>query len=180
MQPYQIVVREMQGDRRLQVFQLLAESVRETSKTAHGHMHRQILTFHKTCRNILLVGVSGHHDLLLANHARGRVATGTNWLCIVKFNRLPVIDICTKCPFNGIHIGPERIRRNLHPVCEALGKITHERYSAVAGTLADQICWNQLGIGVDGNKGPLIANTSAILALGNVGLTFTYDQISST
>ncbi len=51
-----------------------------------------------------LVRASGHHDLLLAHDAGRRVPTGTNWLCIVKFNRWPVIDIYAESLFDGIDI----------------------------------------------------------------------------
>jgi hypothetical protein len=44
MDPHQIVVREMQGDRRLQVFKLLAESVGKAGKAPHTHPHSQVLT----------------------------------------------------------------------------------------------------------------------------------------
>jgi hypothetical protein len=44
MDPHQIVMREMQSDRRLQVFKLLAESVGQAGKTPHAHPHIEVLT----------------------------------------------------------------------------------------------------------------------------------------
>jgi hypothetical protein len=43
MQPDQIVMSKMQGDRCLQVFKLLAESIGESGKTPHAHPHIEIL-----------------------------------------------------------------------------------------------------------------------------------------
>ena len=50
------------------------------------------------------VGASGYHDLFLAHDAGRRVPTGANWFCVIEFNHLPVIDICTEGPLDCIDI----------------------------------------------------------------------------
>jgi hypothetical protein len=62
VQPDQIVVGEVQGDRCLQVFQLLAESIGQSGKTPHAHPHGQVLSLNHASRDMHLL-------------------RGTLWLC---------------------------------------------------------------------------------------------------
>jgi hypothetical protein len=76
MQAHEIVMREVQARGSTKVLDLLREGIGQARETAHGHVHRQILALHKACRNMSLIGASGHHDLLLAHDAGRRVPTG--------------------------------------------------------------------------------------------------------
>ena len=89
---------KMQGNRRLQVFKLLAESVGQTGKAAHAHSHRQILTLDMAGRDMGLVRVPRDHCTRRACHARRAIPAGSDRFGIVKFNNLPVVHIRTECP----------------------------------------------------------------------------------
>src|ERR1700722_1192259 len=58
MNTAEIVVGEMQGNRGLQVRQLLAERIRESRKTAHRHSHGQVLPLYVASRNFIGVRVA--------------------------------------------------------------------------------------------------------------------------
>src|SRR5579863_8025542 len=58
MNATEIVIREVQCNGGFQVRELLAESVRESSKAAHLHSHGQILPFHKASRDLIGFGVA--------------------------------------------------------------------------------------------------------------------------
>ena len=62
------------------------------------------------------VGGPGHRGLFLAYNAGRRVPTGANWFCVVKFNHLPVIYICTEGPLDCINIATQCIAQNLDSV----------------------------------------------------------------
>ena len=67
VQPDQIVVSKVQRDGRLQVFRLLAESIGQAGKPAHGHTHRQVLTLNMAGTDMGLVGAPRDH---CARHTR--------------------------------------------------------------------------------------------------------------
>ena len=49
MLPHEIIVREVQTNGCLEVFQLLAETVGQAGKPAHLHTHREVLPFDQRC-----------------------------------------------------------------------------------------------------------------------------------
>jgi len=53
-----VVVHKVQGNHVPVVLQLLAESVREPSKTAHPHSHGQIAALHKRCADVVWIGIA--------------------------------------------------------------------------------------------------------------------------
>ena len=53
---------------------------------------------------------AGNDVLFCADNVRRPVATRSNRLGFVKFNHLPVIDICAESLFSGVNIGRKGIR----------------------------------------------------------------------
>jgi hypothetical protein len=62
MHAREIIVREMQSNRRLQVFELLAESIGQTRETMHVHSHRQVLAFNQAIDDSGSAGKLGHRQ----------------------------------------------------------------------------------------------------------------------
>jgi hypothetical protein len=60
MHAHEIIVREMQSNCRLQVFELLAESISQTREATHAHSHRQVLAFNQAIDDSGSVGKLGH------------------------------------------------------------------------------------------------------------------------
>ena len=110
VKPHKVIMREVQRHRSLQVFQLLAERVRKAREAAHAHPHRQVLALNKAGRDMGLIGPAGDNRALGIPHARRAVATGADRLCLVYFNYLAVIDICTERVFGRLHLGLESVR----------------------------------------------------------------------
>ena len=48
----------MQCTRCFQIRQFLAESVRQSRESANGHSHREILPFHKACRDVVRMRIA--------------------------------------------------------------------------------------------------------------------------
>jgi hypothetical protein len=63
-----------------------------------------------------LIKVADDHEALRTDNVRRAVAPAPDWLSFVKFNDLPVIDICAKRPLCRLNVGRERITRKLYPV----------------------------------------------------------------
>ena len=61
MNTAEVVIREMQGDRRFQMCQLLAESIREPRKSSVRHARGEILPFYKTGGDVTLVRIAAEH-----------------------------------------------------------------------------------------------------------------------
>jgi hypothetical protein len=62
MHAHEIIVREMQSNCRLQVFELLAESKGQTRETTHAHSHRQVLVFNQAIDDSGSAGKLGHRQ----------------------------------------------------------------------------------------------------------------------
>jgi hypothetical protein len=52
---------------------------------------------------------TGNNMLFRADNVRRAIATRSNWLGFVKFNHLPVIDICAESLFSSVFIGRKGI-----------------------------------------------------------------------
>lgn len=85
---HEIVVREVQANRSLEVFQLLAETVRQASKSAHAHSHGQVLALDQACRNMNRIGATCDNSSLHMRDLRRDVASRTCRFGVVKFNSL--------------------------------------------------------------------------------------------
>lgn len=60
MDAAEIVIHEVQRNRRFVVLDLLAERIGQASEAAHSHPHGEVLTLDMGCRNVLLVGRSAN------------------------------------------------------------------------------------------------------------------------
>src|SRR5438477_5369702 len=99
---------KMQGNRCLQVFELLAETV-------VSRVDRLIdIRLVRICLSIWLVDIwdwSGLPAITVRSapcHARRGITARPDRLGIVKFNNLPVVRIHAESPLNGVHIGAQR------------------------------------------------------------------------
>ena len=62
--------------------------------------------FEKWCAPL---GHASDYRALHASNTGRRVPSGAYRLCVVKFNYLPVVHVCTECPLNRVHIGTQRV-----------------------------------------------------------------------
>jgi hypothetical protein len=83
---------------------------------------------------------------------------------------LPVVHVCAESLFNGVDIRVKRIGRKLDTIGEPFRKIGHESDGVRLRALADAKARNELRIGVDRYKGPLIANMRPYVSRRDMGL----------
>lgn len=163
-------MRKVQGDRRLQVFKLLAESVGEPCKSAHAHSHREVLPLDMAGRNMGLVRASRDHCARRACHARRGITARPDRFGIVKFNNLPVVNVRAESPLDCVNVSRQGVGRKLDAIAQPLRKVGHEGHRSLAAALADAIGRDQLGIRVNRYKRPLVADLGAIRKAGNMAL----------
>src|SRR5438105_3714736 len=111
MHPHEVVMREVQRDSSPKVLDLLTEGVSQPREPPHGHTHGQVLPFNQACRDMGLVRVADDHGTLGADHVRRAIPAAPDWLCLVKFYYLAVIDACPECPLGSLYIGRQCITR---------------------------------------------------------------------
>jgi hypothetical protein len=166
----QVVVREVQGNRRAMVAGRLAEGVGQARHPADSHPHGEILSLHEGSERPLHVGYICDGRLLDGRHLRGRIATRTDWLGFVRFNHLSVIDARTELPLDGVHVQGGVVSRDLHAVPKARLKVGHERTCSDHVALPDAPGGDHLGIGVDGYEGPDIPGFGRVVPRADVSL----------
>jgi hypothetical protein len=66
-----------------------------------------------------------------------------------KFDYLSIVNICTKCMFNRIHVRPQGVGGQLNTITQP------QRDGVLAAALADPIGWDQLSVGINRDKGPI-------------------------
>jgi len=59
------------------IFDFFGKSGRQTRKTAHLHLHREILPLNETRRNVFNLGISSNRDRTASNTFRGAVTCFT-------------------------------------------------------------------------------------------------------
>jgi hypothetical protein len=148
----------MEGHCSLKAFQLLAESVRQTSQAAAVHPHRQILALNVRGGNLAKLGRADEARLRDSSDIAGAVLTlradiGQG----VGFYDLAVIDAVTESEGNRILIGLHGIGGKLDAVLQALGEVINEKARVVGVALADDVGGNNLRFRVDPNERPDIA-----------------------
>lgn len=179
MHPHEIVVCKVQGSRRLQVLHFLTERIGQPGKPPHGHPHRQVLALNQTRRNVGHGRVPGHRHTVRGDHLGGAVAAGLHDLRFIGFYNLPVIHVHAKGHVHGIHVGRERIRRELHPVGQPTCKIPHKGGRHGCGARPHAVRRDEFGVGIQRHKSPhvagavrIICGLHALLLLADVGPDF--------
>jgi hypothetical protein len=72
--PHEIVIGEVKGERGIVVFPVLAESICQPGKATNLHSHHQVLTFSVRGGNLLRIGTSDNWDNLRCHNIGGRIA----------------------------------------------------------------------------------------------------------
>src|SRR5882724_235896 len=59
--PAEVVVHEVQGDSVAVIFDLFGKTVGQAGEASHAHSHAEVLTFHKTGRDVLRIRFSAEY-----------------------------------------------------------------------------------------------------------------------
>ena len=105
MDAAEIVIHVMQGNRSLQVFEFLRESVSQPRKSAHRHSHCEILAFDVARRNVIMVGISAN-DGSFGSHANGWAVARFRSIrnVSVDFLQHGKVDIVAERVGNGLYV----------------------------------------------------------------------------
>ena len=126
MKAHEVVIREVESDRSLEIIQLFGKRIGQPGETAHVHPHRQILALNVGCADVLWVRIA-HYNLAFTADALG-------W-------RIPFFGLF-RCPVNllecgEVYVHPERayyrfqvcfvaVCSDLYADLDAAGAIIHE------------------------------------------------------
>ena len=121
MHPHEIVVREVQCNRSLEVGELLGKSIGQPCETPHLHPHGQVLAFDVGSANPLRLA----HDLSgeRAHEITWAVAFALAFVTSIDFHELREVYVCPERFFDRLDIGREPIGRKGDAVCHAVLKI---------------------------------------------------------
>jgi hypothetical protein len=89
MDPNKVIMGKVKGDRSLQVFKVLAESVGKASEPAHLHPDREVLPFDVGCRNLLHFRIPHNDRAIRTYDMRGRIPTRSNRIGFIAFYYCP-------------------------------------------------------------------------------------------
>src|SRR5258708_18087122 len=136
MNPAEVVVHEIQGHGMTMILNFLAESVCQTSETAHSHSHAQVLPLHVRGADVLRVRLSAQ-DASTAPDARCGAVTALREVRghTVNLDQHCVINTAPKRIFHGIGIDSVTVSSELafrgDPACYVL----HECMSSTRATI---------------------------------------------
>src|SRR5580704_7472389 len=116
-----VIVSEMQGNRSLQIRELLAECIGEPRESANVHPHREILPFYKRSRDVIGIGSSVDdlgYDLRESRWGVPRVGAIVLSVIPEQFHKLREVHAASKHALNRA-IKVISVRRNLKMmICE--------------------------------------------------------------
>ena len=165
MNPDEIVVHVMQGQRRDMVFDLFGERVRQASEAAHLHPHREILALNVTGVDVLRVWRSDF-GFLLASGANGRaVALLFSGIRAVDLHQHGIVDIFTEAVCNGCQVAFQSISSKLHAIGETAREVLNKLGRASWITPANQPGANELAVSVNGYPSPDATDAELIALL---------------
>ena len=147
MDAHEVVVSEVQRHGRAQVLDLLAERVRQASKSSHVHAHGQVLPLDVAGADLVWCWLADDRPATGARDVRWAVSTRTDWLGFVALYDLTVVDARTKRLLGRFDVGRQGVRGKLHAVIEALPKrlqgkakrLLHEIINAPTGSEAREL-----------------------------------------
>jgi len=165
MNTAEIVIREVRSDGGLGMRQFLAVSIRQPCESAKPHSQGKILPFNKRCRDVLRVGIpTANFGYNLRDRSWGVPLVPELAIVAVQLRQLSKISIGCKGFLNGLAVKDVGICRQLHAViAKSVIQIQHECLRVGAGTFADKIGRNELGVGIERDENPLVAKVCRVV-----------------
>ena len=126
MNPAEVVVHAVKGNRRNMALDFLRERIGEPSETAHRHAHGEVLAFDIAGADVLLVWAASDNLGFAADARRGAVALLPFGIIPVHLNQHGVVDIGAEPIRNGGKVYLVAVRRKLDAVCQAARKVLNK------------------------------------------------------
>jgi hypothetical protein len=165
MNTAEIVVREVQRNSGFQVRQLFAERIGKPRQSPHLHSHCEVLPFHVAGRDMVRVGPSVDYlGYNLRDPWWGVPRVGAIVLSVIaeQFHKLREVSLpCEDTLDRTVKV--IAVRGDLEPIFrQALLESSQEFDGGFLRALADLEVRHQLGIGIERNKYPLVAELRRI------------------
>ena len=154
MDPRKVVIHVVERHGVYVVLNLLAERIRQASKPAHTHSHREILALDIAGGNMLRIG-RAENDLLFSAHTlRGAVPLVAFGSVGVILHKLGEVDsILEQRIGNGLQVHVVAVRGELHAIRQAPRNILQESSSKPRVSVSNHPRDNQLRLGFNRYEG---------------------------
>jgi len=148
MNPAEVVIHEIEGDRVLLVFKLLGKAVRQASEPSHLHTGGGILSLDETSTNVPRIGIPDDWRGRRPDALRRTVSRFA--LCsvpAVELNKHGIIDLRTESSFDRIQIHAMSVCGQLDAIRKSRGQIRDEVIGVMRRTPTYQPAGGDLGVG---------------------------------
>src|SRR5258708_4003761 len=154
---HEIAIHKVKGHGVGMIVDPLRESVREPSKAAHVHPHREVLALDVVGTYVLRIGILAHRLHLTANADRRGVSRLVFKGSAVNLLQLSIVNIRPECTLNRFQICLVGVYGDLYSILDSTGAILHEVFGPVCSASTDEVTNDQLRIRVDSDPRPNIA-----------------------
>src|SRR5437660_6734573 len=165
----EVVMHEVDRNRRDMILNLLGKCVRKPRETAHPHPHRKILSFNVASADVRRIRVSTDDFHISADAARWRIAPHLfiRW-CSVNLLQLRVVHIHSERALDSLKVSLVTVCRYLHATLDAASAILHELFCPSRIPSANEVRDAEFRIGVYCRPRPSITPSFGFLFGTNV------------
>lgn len=157
MNPAEVIVHEVKGERVIQVLNFLAKGVCQSSHSPHGHADGQVVALGVASGDVLRVGVAVYDFLPCADAGRWTVSHFVLRRIAVQLNKHRVVNLGPESILDRCQVGFVSVRRELDLVGEPSAQIADKLEGITGVALAHQEGRDELGVGVRGDPSPHVA-----------------------
>jgi hypothetical protein len=166
--PAEVIVREVQSARGLQVIQLLGVAKSQACKPFDRLPHGQILPFHIACRDVPHVWPAVADFYYCLYHGRRRIASSGVMLAVIAiyFYHLREVGLPCKNILNSLLVEVESVSGNLKAMLcrKSAPKRSQKVVRSFAVAFAHSVGGNQFRLGINRDEDPSIADLWRILS----------------
>jgi hypothetical protein len=154
----EVVPREVNGDHRSMVLNLLTVAVRRPSESPHRHTHGQIRTLNVRRAYVIHVWVATHAVGFASDAGSGAVAPLAFRVDLaVDLNQHRVINVVAERALDGVQVEFQAIGRQLDAIRKTTSQVLDERTRRGGIPHPDHPRRNQLRVRVDSNPRPNVS-----------------------
>lgn len=165
MNSAEVVMNGVQSDRMAQVFNLLAEPVREPRKSAHRYSHGQIRPLDVAGRDVLPIRTT-RNDRCRGPQAYRRAVPNLFLGLPINLDQCRVVNIASETSLDSLQVNLESVSRQLHAIGEAPGQVLDELKGAPGIPLYDEVSNRHLRVSINRRPGPHVSVPELTLLVG--------------
>lgn len=152
---------EVQGNLMGMVLKFLAKSIGQASIAPHAHTHREIASLHKTCGDMLRVGLAAE-NASPASYARRRTVPRFRAVagCAIQLDQHCIIYFRAKGAFDRISVNAMPVSRELNPISKTGSNVSHENLRGFGPAISEHVGNNQFAVAVQCSPRPDATETA--------------------